>query len=398
MRLLHWYPNMSGGGGVARALLALALHQARLGASVAVAMRKDSGEALYEPVELEGVAAPFEWRPHRRIRVGKRLSIDFIDRRDVERLVGFQPDVVHVHGEYNLNNLWVRRLFKCPIVLSPHGVFHPCLFQKAGRVGRLVYFHVARRMLYEFVARFHALSPMEADHIRKLLPSASIHCIPQGPSLSSIREGGCATPAREDGCLRLIFVGRLDVYTKGLDILLEGLAGLRGSVDAQRLSMVLVGPDWNGGEAWLRRRTRELGIDRQVVFTGPLAGSGVADALEQSDIYIQLSRNEGFPLSIAEALLMGKPVIMSRAIGTASYPEVASLPHVRVVDPHPHEAAKAIVDSARRLIELRQAAAGHRESLRAFFSWDRVAKLHIQMYEGIIRGEGITVAGNSPVF
>jgi glycosyltransferase involved in cell wall biosynthesis len=137
---------------------------------------------------------------------------------------------------------------------------------------------------------------------------------------------------------------------------------------------------------WLKNRALELGIGDQITMTGAVPGRGVASILQQSDVYVQLSRHDGFPLSVSEALLAGKPAILSDAIGTTSYHEVALLPHVRILPPRIKEAADAIADFAQRLPELRRTADQYQRVIREFFSWVRIAGLQLDMYDQIRRG------------
>jgi glycosyltransferase involved in cell wall biosynthesis len=112
-------------------------------------------------------------------------------------------------------------------------------------------------------------------------------------------------------------------------------------------------------------------------------GEEVGRILRQSDIYVQLSRYDGYPFSVTEALSAGKPAVLSATIGHATYPEVTSLPHVRVVPLRANEAADAMTDFALRLPELNALAEQHRAKAQAFCSWDRVAGLHLQVYESM---------------
>jgi len=186
--------------------------------------------------------------------------------------------------------------------------------------------------------------------------------------------------------VRYVFVGRLDVFTKGLDILLDALADAGRRLRGGEVTLTLVGPDWRGSHEWLRRRTEKLGIARRVVLTGAVSSRDVVSILHQSDIYVQLSRHDGFPSGVSEAFLAGKPVILSQAVGQASYAEVVSLPHVRVVPPRAREAAEAILEFAHRIGELRTIAEQYRAEVAHFFSWERIAGLHLEAYEKVILG------------
>jgi len=378
MRILHWYPNFFAGGGVANAVLGLAASQARLGADVTVAAAEPSGRPLYEPMG-DGSFPVIAWRPRWRLQVAGTLA-RVVPGDAVRRLRAFRPDLTHVHGGFNPDNLWVPALFGSPVVFSPHGTFHPEVFVKSRRVTKRLYFGLERHALYRRVVAFHALCPAEQQHIERLLPGARVYCVPQGPNIRTQLSPVEASRGVSAGGVKFVFVGRLDVFTKGLDILLEAFALAMGRLDARAVTLTLVGPSWKGSDAWLRHRAHALGIGQRVILTGALPSHDVAGTLRQSDVSIQLSRHDGFPLSVVEALLAGKPVIVSKAVGVVSYPEVAALPHIRVIPPDVTQAADAIVECARDLDGVRASADRHRAWVHEFFSWERVARLQLEAY------------------
>jgi glycosyltransferase involved in cell wall biosynthesis len=187
-------------------------------------------------------------------------------------------------------------------------------------------------------------------------------------------------PSTGERTLRFLCVGRLDVFQKGLDILLSAFEMAASRPGGARLHLTLAGPDFKGGRQWLEHRAAELGIRDLVEFTGSLTGDQVGAALAAADIYVQLSRYEGFSLSVVEALLASKPAVLTSATGPASYPEIASLPHIKVVAPSREEAAQAMIETAGALPELTRAALSCHMVVTEFFSWDRVARLHLNQY------------------
>jgi glycosyltransferase involved in cell wall biosynthesis len=235
-----------------------------------------------------------------------------------------------------------------------------------------MYFRTANALLYRNTSAFHALSPSEAEHIACRVGEERIYFVPQGAELADAKIFKAGRKAETE----LIFAGRLDVSTKGLDLLLDAFA------EVERLDVVLtlIGPDWRGGRAWLEHRSAALGIGDRVRFTGSVTSSELAYRMRNAGLYIQLSRFEGSPLSVAQALLAGKPAIISTAIGTASYPEIASLPHVSIVPPDSFAAAQAITNAVARLPELTVIAEQTINFLRGFFAWDRIASLHLKRY------------------
>jgi len=373
MRIVHWYPNFLGGGGVANAVLGLATAQAELGHDVTVASAEAKNAPLYEPMDVDGLQL-VTFAERRRLQRG-RLRLRLIEPRDKVRLHALAPDVVHAHGEFNPDNIWAVRLFDAPVFLSPQGAFHPVVLQKSRALGKRAYLPLARRLLYSKLAAIHALSPDEARDVRGALGDLPVYTVPQGGNVR-VRPG--ERTKRSGGPLRLVSVGRLDVYTKGLDILLDAFAAARAAAPVE---LTVVGPDWNGGRGELERRAKTLGLNGSLRFTGALAGTDVAGELDRADVYVQLSRHEGLPLAVTEALAAGKPAVLSRAIGTCSIPEVRQLRHVVVTEPTTDAATGAIVGAARAIDDLREAAEASAADVANLFSWRRIALLHIDRYE-----------------
>lgn len=384
MKLLHWYPNFLGGGGVANAVLGLVQAQTDNGAEVAIASAEAEGPPLYQHMEgALGKVRLFRWDPRWRVRVGG-LQLRGLPKNVVNELRSFHPDVVHIHGEFNPDNLWVPRIFRGKtLILSPHGAFHPVVLNKSKKLGKSLYISCARRLLYRYVRAFHALNPAEAEHIQKKIADCKVYTVPQGGNRFVLESLDDISDSADRALIRYIFVGRLDIYTKGLDILLEAFAAaVRAWGDRPAgLHLILVGPDWRGSRRRLEDQAERLGLTRHVTFTGSLAGSAVAGYIAGSDIYVHLSRHENQSLSVAEALSAGKPCILSREIGSVSWPEVRTLPHVKVIAPSKDEASRALVEFAEQVSELKRVGENMRGRICDFFDWKRVAKEHIDAYE-----------------
>lgn len=382
MKVLHWYPNFLHGGGCANAVWGLAAAEARQGAEVVVAVAASTRQPLYQSLRAIPGVEVLEWHPARTWMVAGQY-VRLATRHESRRLTGVAPDIVHAHGEFNLDNLRVARLFRCPLVVSPHGACHPVVLAKSRRLAKRAFLGTERVLLRRHRRAYHALSPAEADHVAAVFPEAPTYCVPQGPSTfvtGGASPGRLVSPTSPAGAT-FAFVGRLDVFTKGLDLLLEAFAGTLHEVPGRDSRLILAGPDWHGGLSWLQQRAADLGIADRVRFTGALRGEDVAEVLASADIYVQLSRHEGFPLSVAEALLARKPAVLSDAIGTMSYPEIASLPQVRVVPPNATDAARAMTEVVADLPGRSRAAHCSAGALADFFSWDRIAGQHLGQYE-----------------
>ncbi len=386
MRILHWYQNFLGGGGVANAVLGLANGQSRLGHDVLLATMEMHQSPLYEPLAPHLECEILTWQPRVNRRLGN-LEIAVPERSLIARLNDWRPDIVHIHGEFLPSNIWASRTLRCPAVLTSHGAFHPGFPQSTNgkrRLFRLLYLRFAKAVFYRRLLAFHALSTMEERLVRKMVPGANVYRLPQGPPIHVqrlLKLNGNSHGRGDNGSCRLIYVGRLDVHAKGLDILLRAFAQAIRSSQFEGVSLTLVGPDWRGGLEELRRLARHLAIEDRVKFTGPMRAENVMQLLHEADLFLLLSRNEAFGISLAEALLAGLPALVSTEVGSLTFPEIASLPHVIPVKPELEAVREAIIHCLNHIEELKTSAGAHAPQVANFFDWPRIATLHIRKYQ-----------------
>jgi glycosyltransferase involved in cell wall biosynthesis len=175
------------------------------------------------------------------------------------------------------------------------------------------------------------------------------------------------------------------VRTKGLDTLLHAFALATQERRLQRpATLTLVGPDWQGGKTRLHELARRLGVEDSLELRDSVVSADVPALVESSDVYIQLSRHEGFPLSLSDALALGKPVIVTDRVGTISHDEISRQPHVKVVPPTASDAAEAIAEVIANFDDFAGAARQARPALQDFLSWDRIARLHLHEYDSLL--------------
>lgn len=372
-RILHWYPNFLGGGSIANVVSALAMAQSHLGAEVAVAATEVTQGTSYGPVKRD--LEILQWQPAWTTRFAG-LTFRGLSERERQRIKAFRPEVIHVHGDFNPDNFW-SQLFDCPVVFSPHGAFHPLALAKGHTILKRLYVQLAKPFFYNRLCAFHASNPLEKAHILRVFPKATVYCAPLGPNvhpISPLEQAGSSPEAA-----KILYVGRLDVYTKGLDLLLEAFAKALHQADASEL--LLVGADWNGGRRHLEELAEALGIREQVHFLGVVSNEQLVSLLAQVDVYVQLSRHDGFPLSVVEALLAGKPVILSEGVGVGALPEVRAMPHVRVVPARAEDAALALREVLQQLPLLRSFGLKYQGALNQMLSWEHIAQINLRQYQ-----------------
>jgi glycosyltransferase involved in cell wall biosynthesis len=171
-----------------------------------------------------------------------------------------------------------------------------------------------RRETYEAAVRCffvseHNLSLTE-DQIGEKLKNAGVvrnpFLVPAGDPLP--------WPGREDECLRLACVARLYLLDKGQDILLRVLAREKWKSRSLHVSFFGQGVNREG----LIGLAERLGVTN-VSFEGQT--TDVAGIWKNHHALILASRSEGLPLSLVEAMLAGRPAIVTNVGGNTEVVE-----------------------------------------------------------------------------
>lgn len=118
------------------------------------------------------------------------------------------------------------------------------------------------------------------------------------------------------GVLRAATIGAVDVPYKKQDLVIRALGELRRH--GLTLEYWLIG---GGDQRKLRLLARECGVDEQVRFFGSVPHAEVSQLLDNVDVYVQPSLQEGLPRAMLEAMARG-----CLAIGTpvGGMPELLS--------------------------------------------------------------------------
>lgn len=116
--------------------------------------------------------------------------------------------------------------------------------------------------------------------------------------------------------ITLMTTAAIDVRYKGQEYVIKAIPALNKA--GIKVKYLLVG---GGDPSYLQGVARACGVEDQVEFVGRLSLSEVFETLDQADIYIQPSLQEGLPRSVIEAMSRACPVIGAR---TAGIPELIS--------------------------------------------------------------------------
>jgi glycosyltransferase involved in cell wall biosynthesis len=130
---------------------------------------------------------------------------------------------------------------------------------------------------------------------------ATTRMIPGPPDLLREGEGGFTGAP-----YRFLFVGRIE-KVKGIDLLLQSMAGLKEEASSIHLTVVGSGEM----EAWARSFIKERGLEKHVSWMGNVSDQTLASLYQSSDCVVIPSRSESIPLVFSEALRFNKDLIVT---------------------------------------------------------------------------------------
>lgn len=231
-------------------------------------------------------------------------------------------------------------------------------------------FHLVERIGVGAHDALVAVSEDLADELRSRNPGAAVHAVPNGLEPAAWR-----TAPRDRGD-HLLFLGRLEMAQKGMDLLLDAYARVARHT-ASDLVIAGDGPD----EAALRARAESLGIAHRLHWLGRVDGTARFDVLASARLVCMPSRYETFGMVAAESLAVGTPVV------AFDIPCLRALvqPHVgmpvRAFDIE--EFAGAILALAEDPYRAARLGTAGPESVR-HLDWDAVAAAQLEVYRSVL--------------
>jgi len=293
-----------------------------------------------------------------------------------------KPDIVVFHSTYIPSHRRIAhglRKARIPYIIMPHGgmtLGAQRVKRLKKKIGNLLFFND----LVRHSVALHCLTPAEAEE-------ASIWHRPTfvvGNGTDIPIESDLAAPGQSKG-IRFVFIGRLDPYHKGLDVLLEACALVKPLLLSENASIEIYGPDHNDSVTFLARRISQLRLDDIVTLPGPILGEAKKLLLKRADVFIHTSRFEGHPMAVLEALAHGVPCLLTP--GTNISQEVATAGAGWEVQLSPENIADGIIDIFAKRKDLPIFSKRARALAVDKFSWQQIAKDQVAFYKRYL-GQG----------
>jgi glycosyltransferase involved in cell wall biosynthesis len=320
MRLVHYYPRaLVGDGGPTLAMWEWASATYSAGCDVAVLYDSDL-KAHSAPRNPAIPLVPLDHVGASRFRVPRRLN------RVLNR-----DDVLVLHSAYipgNVAAAWIARRLGVPYNVMPHGGYNRRARDRRHR-RKQVWLPVERAYLERALA-VHVFFETETRDAAQVAPNARWIVAPTGFDLPADRwDGGTGG--------YLAWLGRYDIRTKGLDLLVQAMSRLP---TPDRRPLRLHGKRSENGAEDIERIARASGLADVVSVGGQLTGSDKAAFLRRAVAYVHPSRWESHSIALLEALAYGIPSVVSASCSIA--PKLRAADAAMIVEPTPDGIAAGI--------------------------------------------------------
>jgi len=194
-------------------------------------------------------------------------------------------------------------------VLTPHGAYNT-IAMKASRWRKKIYFQLFEKAVLKTVNKIHCIGASEKEGLENIYPNHKQIILPYGfdrPRMDSFIK-------KHNNTFIIGFVGRIDIHTKGLDLLTKAFAKFQKDKSTK---LWIVGD--SNETPQLKTMLKEEGIANNTILYGSKFGSDKNAIIQQMDIFTHPSRNEGLPTAVLEAATFGVPSIVTQATNVGSY-------------------------------------------------------------------------------
>src|SRR5690606_3541083 len=123
--------------------------------------------------------------------------------------------------------------------------------------------------------------------------------------------------------IKVIFIGRLHIYHKGLDLLVKACGKLRTELEKNNCKIFIYGPDREKSKSKLERLIKTYRLENILFIKEAIFDKEKEEKLLDSDFFILTSRFEGHPMGLIEALSYGLPCLVTSGTNMADEIEKA---------------------------------------------------------------------------
>jgi glycosyltransferase involved in cell wall biosynthesis len=230
-------------------------------------------------------------------------------------------DVVHLHAFFTYQNIVSSKIClkkNIPYILHLHESPIPKAILGKVLIKKIFNFLFGHKIL-NGATKIFALTTAEREDLITSFPNLEdkIEVIPNGIEITSRRNKANKEELRKKYGFKaddkiFLSLSRL-AKIKRIDLIVQAFSKICERDNQAKL--LIVGPDEGNTQIGLEKLCQDLGIEKNVKFTGPVEGDKKEDMYNLSDVYILMSEYESFSITCLEALEHDLPVFLSENVG-----------------------------------------------------------------------------------
>jgi glycosyltransferase involved in cell wall biosynthesis len=389
MKVLQIVPSISLiYGGPSQMVLGLAPALVKEGVKVTILTTDSNGDngqksldvPLNQPIEKDGYEIIyFRCSPFRRYK----FSLDLLNWLKVH---AHEYDLAHIHALFSPVSSFAARICrqqKLPYILRPLGTLDPADLVKKRQLKK-IYAALLERPNIAGAAALHFTSDQEAKISERFGVFTKNLVLPLGVIPSEYKGNKEVIRSQYNIPLDIpivLFMSRIDPK-KGLDVLIPALENLL--LEGLKFHFILAGtnPQDPGYEEKISKQIQNSSLNLHSTITGFVTGESKSALLQAADIFVLPSYYENFGIAVAEAMVAGKPVVISDQVHICREVEGSESGWVGKTEVEAQmrmlrEALKDPQECQRRGLNAQKYALGH-------YSWSAIASQLIQAYSQLI--------------
>lgn len=301
------------------------------------------------------------------------FSVDYLEK------VFCRPDIVVFHEVYRLQYLSIAKQLqkeKIPYIIYPHGALtkgaqHKKRFKKKLANFFLFGSFIRHALTLQFLSEYESMETISFN-VKKVVTINGVDIPHKKKTYNNPKKYNTD----------IVYIGRLDAYHKGLDLLVEAVSIKAIYLRENSVTIRIYGPDRVGRVSYLKKIIESANVEDLITLSEAVVGAEKEKILLGCDFFIQTSRFEGMPLGILEALSYGIPCLVTKGTTLGEIIEQSGAGWMSQIS------AESIATTLEQAIRERNSYSekGERafEMIQKNFSWEKISKNTVKLYSELL--------------
>ncbi|HBD1202828.1 TPA: glycosyltransferase family 4 protein [Escherichia coli] len=223
------------------------------------------------------------------------------------QIKSYSPDFIYVHGIFKIKSpilITSLKLMGFKIILVPHcSLMKRTILHK--KIKKSIYLSIFKKISFQHVNFIQYLNKEEKNDSIFISNKIKTYILPNGVSVNtSIKQKNFKK-------IKPFYLGRCDIYHKGLDLLINSLDIFYKKTQSNILFNIY------GADKKQTIELKNLKPNKNIIIRPPIFGLKKEEVLESNNIFIMTSRYEGLPVSVLEALAYGNICLLTEGTNMA---------------------------------------------------------------------------------